>query len=116
MEKPIHVKPNFYSYCYESLKDIAKNHGYNLLIHGSMNRDLDLIAVAWVNDPSSEMTVIKEMHKYLCNTSYDTVDMYSWSMLSGDRSSYVISLNRSGPWNNYKDEQYYFDICFTPHN
>jgi hypothetical protein len=53
MEKPIHVKPNFYSYCYESLKDIAKNHGYNLLIHGSMNRDLDLIAVAWVNDPSS---------------------------------------------------------------
>lgn len=115
-DKSIHVRPAFYSYCYETMKEIAKEKGYNLILHGSANRDLDLIAVAWIDNPAPEMTLITSLHKYLCGFSYETVDRYLWSVLPGDRSSYVISLNRGGRWNDFKDEQYYFDICFTPHN
>ncbi len=43
MSKPIHVKPQFYTYAFLPLKEIALRYGYNLVIHGSMNRDMDLI-------------------------------------------------------------------------
>ena len=55
MSKPLHAKPNIYAYYFEALKAIAKEYGYNLVVHGSMNRDLDLIAIPWVNDPKPEL-------------------------------------------------------------
>ena len=33
-----------------TLRDVAKAHGYALAVHGSMHRDLDLIACPWVED------------------------------------------------------------------
>lgn len=59
VEKPTHVKPAFYAFLYESLKIIAKEHGYNLLLNGSMHRDLDLIAVPLINEPKDEYEMIK---------------------------------------------------------
>ena len=49
------------AYCciYSQLIDIAKQHGYALAVHGSVSRDLDLIAVPWVEDAADGLTLIK---------------------------------------------------------
>ena len=123
--KPTHVKPNLYTYFMEGLKIIAREHGYNLLVHGSMNRDLDLIAIPWVDDPKPELELIQSLNEHLTGhrkgkLPEDTDDSrllmgYNHSILPGGRSNYVIQMARHGEWNNYeKDLQYYLDISVTP--
>lgn len=43
---------------YGVLRDVARNHGYALAIHGSLNRDFDLIAAPWTEDAVSERELI----------------------------------------------------------
>ena len=59
-DKPIHVKPAFYSFCYEILKEIALQYGYNLVLHGSLNRDLDLIAIPWAEEIRSHDEMVED--------------------------------------------------------
>jgi len=99
------------------LKAIAITMGYNLVLHGSVNRDMDLIAIAWKDNPEPEIDVIKAMDRYLRGVEYapgHEEHGYKYSILPGGRKNYVIDLNRTGPWNNYTDEQWYLDISFTP--
>lgn len=115
-KKPIKTKPHFYAHCYNALQEIATEKGYNLLLHGSMTRDLDLVAVPWVNNPSSHAELLKAFCEFL-GVLYltDTNDVpHHFSLLPGGRSSYVIDLNRGGKFNGYLDEQYYLDISITP--
>ena len=114
--KPPKVKPHFYAHCYPGMQEIAKEHGYNLLIHGSMNRDMDLVAVPWVDEPKTHAELLESFCKFL-GVPYltDTNDIpCHFSLLPGGRSSYVIDLNRGGKYNGYTDEQYYLDISITP--
>lgn len=92
--KPIHVKPAMYALFYEDLKIIAKDNGYNLVLHGSMNRDLDLIAIPWVDNPTDQFHLVKLFDEYFRGDSYKSKEYYLHSILPGYRSSYVISLNR----------------------
>jgi hypothetical protein len=41
----------------------ARLHGYALAIHGSLNRDIDLIAVPWIELPGSAEEVAHEIAK-----------------------------------------------------
>lgn len=114
--KPIKAKPHFYSVCLEGLQQIAKDMGYNLLIHGSMNRDMDLVAVPWVDEPKPHSELLKGFCEYLgvpylTNTKEEPCH---FTMLAGGRSSYVINLNRGGKFNGYLDAMYYLDISITP--
>lgn len=116
-QKPIAAKPVFYAMCYEPLKAIAKEMGYNLLINGSLGRDFDLVAIAWCDDPKPMLDVVIEFDKYLRGSYYtpeNAKEGYLYSVLPGGRHSFVINLNRGGKWNQYKDEQWYLDISFTP--
>jgi hypothetical protein len=115
MEKQIHVKPAMYALFYEHLKIIASEYGYNLVLHGSMNRDLDLIAIPWIDNPKDEFEMIQVFDKYLRGTCDESKEHYMFSVLPGKRNSYVINLNRGdkrGEWNDY-DAQYYIDISIT---
>lgn len=112
--KPIHAKPGLYAMYYEYLKEIAREYGYALLIHGSLNRDLDLVAIPWIDNPKSEQDMIREFQKYL--TGIETVgpsgSIY-YVELPGGRHSYVIELNRGdkhGEWVRFEDREYYLDI------
>ena len=134
-DKPIHAKPALYTHFYEIMKAIAKKHGYCLLLHGSMNRDLDLVAVPWdvKVKPHLKMSMAladavggvlaphrfdKESDRYV----YHTVRQHG-------RIGYVIQLNRGGlnpklqfmmdspkirgRWRNH-DPQYYIDLSVMP--
>lgn len=54
-------KPNnapTYMCLYPGLAEIARANGYALAVHGSLARDMDLIAVPWVETPSEPEVVI----------------------------------------------------------
>jgi len=120
MAKPKHIKPGLYAMYYEQLKDIAEHYGYNLVVHGSMNRDLDLIAIPWVDNPKPEQKMIKDFQMYLKGTN--TVNPEGdvpYTILPGNRHSYTISLNRGdrhGEWVRFHDREFYLDISVTQLN
>jgi hypothetical protein len=41
-----------------TLRDIAREHGYALGVHGSMQRDLDLIACPWIEEASKPQVLV----------------------------------------------------------
>ena len=117
--KPMYEKPQLYAHYFGILKQIAKEFGYNLVIHGSMNRDLDLVAIAWIDNPKDELKMIQCMDRELTGQCKDEPKHYLFAKLPGNRHSYVIDLNRGGYYSG-KDEngdkiyepdpQYYIDI------
>ena len=115
--KPLKPKPQFFALCFVALQEIAKKKGYNLVMHGSFNRDMDLIAIPWTDSPRPEIELIQAFDMHLRGIQYEDVVAergYHFSVLPGGRHSYVIHLNRGGYWNMYVDEQYYLDISITP--
>lgn len=112
-DKPLKPKPIFYATCFEGLQKIARELGYNLLIHGSLNRDFDLVAVPWVDRPSPEMVLIRAFDVYFRGKSCDDARYYLFQKLPGGRNSYVINLNRR-EHGGEEDKEYYLDISITP--
>lgn len=52
-----------YAALYPLLLQVAKRHGYALAIHGSMQRDFDLIAVPWIEEASTPVVLIRALKK-----------------------------------------------------
>lgn len=109
------------------MQAIAKEYGYNLVIHGSMAHDLDLIAVPWVDDPRPEEELIARLGLEISgkNTPVSVIrEVYMYKELPGGRHSYVINLNRGGYGRNENgdidptaftpDPEWYIDISVTP--
>ncbi|HWT40978.1 MAG TPA: hypothetical protein VN081_06995 [Dongiaceae bacterium] len=50
-------------YCalYPQLAGVARRHGYALAIHGSLGRDMDLICIPWIEQPSEPAAVVSEI-------------------------------------------------------
>lgn len=121
--KPIHAKPALYAFYYESLKVIAKQYGYALLLHGSMNRDLDLVAVPWIN--GAHATDIKKMiYEMGESLGVDIGDILPPHQPAAyGREQWIINLNRGGYYSGRNDDgekiyspdpQYYIDISVMP--
>jgi hypothetical protein len=91
--------PAFYALYYNSMQEIANKNGYALAIHGSMNRDLDLIAIPWVEDCIGEKELI-DLFRKECNViignNYVEKPFY--------RHGYTFTL--------YED--YYIDLSIIP--
>lgn len=113
MDKPIHVKPSYYAYCFYDLKSIAIRYGYNLVIHGSMSTDLDLIAIPWTDPLGDVDSLIEEIATTIGGLVMDQSES-QMSCFPHGRRSYVINLNRSGVYNNYEDAKFYLDISVIP--
>lgn len=119
--KPIHVKPSFYAYCFEPLKQIALKHGYNLVLHGSLNRDMDLIAIPWSEVLGDKRNMIEEMCEYVGGSIMDVsdADREHFMQTHHGRDYYVINVYRA-PERYYMtgdgkiDPVYYLDISVTP--
>ena len=115
--KPIYVKPMFFSVILEPLKTIAREFGYNLLLHGSINRDMDLILIPWIDNCNTSDETVEAFAKYLQGTiEINSVKgELSREMINGaGRRSYIINLDRGGKFNAWLDREYYLDISVTP--
>lgn len=126
--KPIHAKPSLYAYYFNILKEIAKEYGYNLVLHGSLARDLDLIAIPWQAELRPWEDMIKEFVEAMGGELLENIpvrdgngtliDLVDYKMAPHGRRGYVINLNRGGydeKGEKYTpDPQYYIDISIIP--
>lgn len=127
-KKPIHAKPNLYSFYYQQLKEIALRYGYNLVVHGSMNRDLDLIAIPWEEKVGNPVDMIKEFANILGGKVQDKNpdSLINFAAYHHGRIQWVIDLNRGGYYSDgihnidkgslkyEEDTQYYIDVSVMP--
>jgi hypothetical protein len=124
--KPIHAKPSLYAYYFQGLKEIALKYGYNLVLHGSLNRDLDLIAIPWQETLGSHDEMIEEFIKEIGGelmfangvdrSRAPDRDWPKYKITYHGRMQYVINLNRECKLVNdeWTDPQYYIDISVIP--
>lgn len=116
--KAKHIRAGMYAMFYTELKDIAEDYGYNLVIHGSMIRDLDLIAIPWTETARDPDKMIFEMQEYM--TGYKTVKPNgkpTYTDKPHGRKAVTIELNRGdrhGAWVRFKDKEFYLDISIMP--
>ena len=84
-DKPVHAKPSLYAFYFEVIKEIGLKYGYNIVLHGSMNRDLDLIAIPW----EETLGDVDEMVDKICSLIGGFVLMQNRDVgnLKGDRCS-----------------------------
>lgn len=52
-----------YASWYASLRDVAREHGYALALHGSLHRDCDLVAVPWTDDVTEPDALIEALRE-----------------------------------------------------
>lgn len=111
-EKPIHVKPSLYANYFFILKEIAFRYGYNLVLHGSLTRDMDLIAIPWIHKIKPAEKMVRAMAKALGGTVQTDGKKIRASKMPHGRIAYIIDLARLDK--QYYDRQYYLDISVTP--
>jgi hypothetical protein len=63
-----------YACCYAMLIPIAQANGYALAVHGSMSRDLDLIAVPWTEEAVDALTLVKALKEAIGGITHQ-IDM-----------------------------------------
>jgi hypothetical protein len=127
--KPIHAKPSLYAFYFEIIKEIGLKYGYNIVLHGSMNRDLDLIAIPWEENVGDKDQMIDEISNIIggnilmSNKCVDNVDGDRFSQMPHGRINYIININRdfemkfdglTSKVKDYSDPQYYIDISILP--
>jgi dissimilatory sulfite reductase (desulfoviridin) alpha/beta subunit len=59
------VIPPFYAVIYQKLCRIALRRGWALAIHGSVQRDIDLVLIPWVDDADHEDTVVEDIRLFI---------------------------------------------------
>lgn len=50
-----------FAFMYTGLCDIARDNGYALAVHGTLNCDFDLIAVPWTDEAIEPFDLVKEI-------------------------------------------------------
>jgi hypothetical protein len=122
--KPIHAKPSLYSFYFEVIKNIGLKYGYNIVLHGSMNRDLDLIAIPWNETIGDKEQMVDEIVDVIGgvlsmqNRSVDNPIGTRFGLKPNGRIVYIININRDIEYKynivseikEYADAQYYIDL------
>jgi hypothetical protein len=122
--KPIHAKPNLYSFYFEIIKEIGLRYGYNIIVHGSINRDLDLIAIPWVEVVGDKEKMVDEIVDVISgilsiqNRSIEDTVGTRYGLKPHGRIVYIININRDVEYKyniiaeikEYADPQYYIDL------
>lgn len=123
--KPIHAKPSLYAFYFEIIKEIGLKYGYNIVLHGSMNRDLDLIAIPWIQECKPEILMIDELANVLGGSVMQEPQEVreNNAKLKHGRKQYVININRDYKLKyqgmviervEFSDPQTYIDISVMP--
>lgn len=112
-KEPIPARAAAYCAFYPMLLQIAKDHGYTLAVHGSMHRDMDLIAIPWIEEASDALTLIRAMKEATNTVTHnETMDHLVPDMdprlKPHGRLAYVLHVTNKGMYGGY------FDISVMP--
>ncbi len=54
-------KMTFYAVLWASLREEAREHGYALTLHGSLQKDLDIVAIPWTDTAAEQEVLVKAL-------------------------------------------------------
>ncbi len=124
-QKPIHARPSLFAFYFEVAKEIGLTFGYNIVLHGSMNRDLDLIAIPWEQEVGDKKKMLEEIASaiggYILNEEEERRNLFR--VKYHGRECWVININRTikSKFNGlvtefieHEDPQFYIDISVLP--
>lgn len=103
-EVKVNGKPVFYSVLFNPMKEAALELGYALTIHGSMHSDMDLIAVAWVEDAKPHEDLVKAINNCIGETVWKGHNLTNFKQKPHGRICYTLSI--LGDW--------YIDLSIIP--
>ena len=87
MDKPLaNLRPALYAPRIHEIQAIARAHGYAVAIHGSMQRDLDVVAVPWTD----KATLGDDLVQALCDRMPCTLGPNSPTERPHGRMSYTL--------------------------
>lgn len=96
----------WYVMAYTQLDRIAMRHGYALALHGSMARDLDLIAVPWTDDADDPETLIMAFNKFIIYKAHVEIKgKFHATKKPHGRLAYSLSIGYDG---------HYLDVSVMP--
>ena len=70
--------PALFAALYPMLRAKARTMGYGLAIHGSLVRDMDLIAVPWVDEPETPDALAQALQDTIGGWISPSGQMYNW--------------------------------------
>lgn len=129
--KPIHAKPSLYAFYFSVIKEVGLKYGYNIVLHGSLARDLDLVAIPWQEEIGDKDLMIDEIAQIIggvvmmFDRSVDDLEGKRFTMKPFGRMAYIININRDIELlydgfivkeKDFSQPQYYIDLSVLPAN
>lgn len=111
--KPLKLKPNLYFSYLNILQPWAISQGYYLVAHGSMSRDMDILAMPIEDDPMEEFSFIQGVDKLLTGEVRNTPEEYYRKRHPGGRVGYFIQLGKNITVDG-KVQDFYLDVKVIP--
>ena len=93
-------KASFYACIHETLKQSALNSGWALGLHGSLNNDMDIMAMPWTEEAVSREEFIKNLSDCFVDNVFKDLHVIPFCQKPNGRIVYTMSI--------WKD--YYLDI------
>lgn len=82
----------FYTVLWESFRKAALEHGYTLALHGSMASDMDIIAVAWVEDAKPVEDLVNAISECIGKTVWTSYHLKQHAPMPHGRITYTLSI------------------------
>lgn len=112
----------FYAGIYPGLCDVARAHGYALAIHGTLQRDLDLLAVPWMEEAAAVERLVDAIREHLGALGY--AELLEFQGLPADQAA-AIAAGAKNPdtsvkphgrraWSLYLAHGSYIDLSVFP--
>jgi hypothetical protein len=95
----------WYVMAYTQLDRIAWRHGYCLALHGSMARDLDLVAIPWTEDADSPEKLLAAFRRFVIEKAQVKFVIGPPTSRPHGRQAYVIPVGYDG---------HYLDLSIMP--
>ena len=108
IKEPVPARAAAYVAIYPMLLQVARDHGYALAVHGSVHRDLDLIAVPWLEEASEPVELIEALKRAtLTVTHHEDTDHHvpdcRPTQKPHGRVGYSLHVTNSGMYGGYLD-------------
>ena len=95
-EVKLNSKATFYAVLYSDFRKAAIDCGYALAIHGSMARDMDLIAVAWTEEARPVDELVEKINNCIGKTVWTEHNLTTSELKPHGRITYTLSI--MGDW------------------
>jgi len=90
---------------YTGLERLAWRHGYALALHGSMSRDLDIVAIPWTDDADGPEKLISSFRRFVIGKGKVNFTVGKPASKPHGRKAYVIPIGYEG---------HYLDLSIMP--